>query len=317
MGQEPSLSVFFWFFTLRWVDKGASLPIILEISRPSRSQLTGIIWKVHSSRSATPALGGAIVEASPLATAGLTEESTLPPLVIVLDSAEVFPMPVVVRGSALKRAVEEGALQSQERPLKRTSATEAKASSAKDFNFLEFFGVDQGEGDETWVEVKTSRSSSASVWNPRYPIGEVVDRRLSCFTDQEKAKELGLPKSLEVIQRYARYSLILARAMEREFEGLVAHQQSLDEKNQKAHDALLNLSAEYEATTTLQSDLDRVVVETKELRLVQQDLESLQDYFKAQNKVLGKEKEALTSTKAATDEEMSWLTQRLRPETIC
>ncbi|RDX70825.1 hypothetical protein CR513_49891, partial [Mucuna pruriens] len=106
-------------------------------------------------------------------------------------------------------------------------------------------------------------------------------------------------------------------AMEKEFRDLVAHQDALSTKNKKAYDASLKLNTEYadsqvkinnrDVTTNLQGELDWAVVEMKELRLAQQDLESSRDYFRAQTKILQKEKEAMVSAKVFVDEEISWL----------
>ncbi|RDX58544.1 hypothetical protein CR513_62133, partial [Mucuna pruriens] len=155
--------------------------------------------KTHSSRSTTSAMGGAVAEASPLSVAQPAEESTQPPPVVILDYAEESPLPIAAsaRGSTTKRAIEEGGLQRQERPFKRALVAEDETREVVDSNFTKFFGTGQGE---------------------------VVDKRLSCSNDQEKAKELGLPKSLEVLQQYAGYSLVFARAVENEFGGLAAHQ---------------------------------------------------------------------------------------------
>ncbi|RDY13146.1 hypothetical protein CR513_01969, partial [Mucuna pruriens] len=317
MGKEPSLSIFSGFSP--YAEHISNQPRrklmkpfqesykqfkdhFFQLLRQRHHRLEGTFFSLHHS-----SCGGAVVEASPLATAQPVEESTLSPPVVVLDSIEESSMPAAAGGLTSKYAAEEGMLQSQEQPSKRALAVGAKDGGAVDFKFFEFFNVGQGEGDDTWIEVM----------NPRYPIDEVVDKRLSFFNDLQKAKELRLPKSLEVIQRYVDYSFVLAKTVEKEFKGMAAYQQTLAKKNKKAHDALLKLSAEYanvqvkinsyqDATTNLQT-----VVETKDLRLAQQDLEHSRDYFNAQTKILEKEKEALTSAKASADEEISRLTAEI------
>ncbi|RDY14225.1 hypothetical protein CR513_00738, partial [Mucuna pruriens] len=131
-----------------------------------------------------------------------------------------------------------------------------------------------------------------------------------------KAKELGLPYSLEVLQRYNSYAHIFGRAIEREFGNLAAREEATSTKNKQAHNALLK-SFEYvdaqtkinnyqDSTANLQGDLDWAVKEMKELQLAQQKLESSQDYF-CETEILLKEKEALASAKSSADEEITRL----------
>ncbi|RDX84092.1 hypothetical protein CR513_34901, partial [Mucuna pruriens] len=118
-----------------------------------------------------------------------------------------------------KCAVEEGVLQSHERPSKKMAVGEGGVGGAADFNFAY---PDLVPTNDAWASIMGSRPLSPSVWNPWYPIDEVVERSIGCFHDWERAKELGLPGSLEVLQRYAGYSLALSRAVELELGGLAA-----------------------------------------------------------------------------------------------
>ncbi|RDY12656.1 hypothetical protein CR513_02521, partial [Mucuna pruriens] len=166
MGKEPSLGVFFWFFSLRRAEKvgGTSLSsrprhweeeFIEDLNQlPTLScsklisnkgySIKDIAAMTRSSCSTTSIVRGAIVEASPLSAARSVEGSTQPPLVVISDFVEESPLHAVVGASSstTKRAAEEGLLQSQERPSKRALAAEEEAGSVADFNFAEFFGGD-------------------------------------------------------------------------------------------------------------------------------------------------------------------------------
>ncbi|RDX71024.1 hypothetical protein CR513_49677, partial [Mucuna pruriens] len=272
MGKEPSLSVFFWFFSLHRAEKvdwtslssrprcklmkpfresykffndhffrvaidrtGPSFsltnlgipssPCTRPISWPCRSRSTGTTWrtgrsfysakdlmtlKKRASRSPAPILARAIAEVALLAAAWsepsmLAKETTLPTPMVTLDSLDNLPVraDIDAGGSAAKHPVEEGVLESPERLFKRMVTTGTKVGSVGDFGFA-------GASDNSWGEIMASQPPSPSIWTLSFPIGEMVDERVATLFDRHKAKELGLPRALEVIQRYAGYLLALS-----------------------------------------------------------------------------------------------------------
>ncbi|RDY01910.1 hypothetical protein CR513_14693, partial [Mucuna pruriens] len=168
-----------------------------------------VVLKMCSSRSTTPAVGGAVVEAFPLFMARPIEENVQSPPVVVVDSTKdsTLPTNAGVGNSSAKRVAEEGVLQSQEQPSKRMLMAGGEASGVVDFYFgLLGSGFDRGEADDGWTGVMASRPLSHS-------IGTLGTR--------------------------------LARAIELEFKSLAAQQQALVKENRKATTSLMKLSAEY------------------------------------------------------------------------
>ncbi|RDX76888.1 hypothetical protein CR513_43071, partial [Mucuna pruriens] len=213
------------------------------------------------SQSTTSAIA---VEESPLSVTGLAKAEA--PMAEV-DSAEEPPQDTLekVGGVATKCAAEEGALQGEEHPSKRVTRDVVD-------DIVNLFSrpapaiASMEEADKAWVGVMLSQPPSPPVFNPCYPVDTVVDKQLIRPSDQFKARELGLPQSLEVLQRYNSYAFVFAKAIEQEFGDLVAHEAMSSAKNKKPDDALLKLSVEYadaqakinnyqDSTTNLQGDL--------------------------------------------------------------
>ncbi|RDX94949.1 hypothetical protein CR513_22593, partial [Mucuna pruriens] len=114
MDREPSLSIFFWFFSLRWVKKSRSTGMIWRTRKGSLSDLNRlpilsysklvtnkgysikdlVALKMRSSRSTTSTVGGAVTEASPLSIARPVQES-VQPLVVVVDTIEDSTLPTI------------------------------------------------------------------------------------------------------------------------------------------------------------------------------------------------------------------------------
>ncbi|RDX71779.1 hypothetical protein CR513_48819, partial [Mucuna pruriens] len=160
MGREPSLSVFFWFFSLRQAEKDWEEEFVEELSRLSTlscSTLTTnkgyfakdlIALKKRASCSLVAAAVGAIAEATPLAAARSepsrpTKEIVLSPPIIALDSSNgsLGCANIDAGDSTAKHLGEEGALESQERPLKRMVTTGTKAGDVGDFVLGGFIGA--------------------------------------------------------------------------------------------------------------------------------------------------------------------------------
>ncbi|RDY08956.1 hypothetical protein CR513_06755, partial [Mucuna pruriens] len=66
-----------------------------------------------------------------------------------------------------------------------------------------------------------------------------------------------------------------------------------------------------QANVGLQVDLDRAIIQTKELRLAQGELETSCNFFRAEADTLKKDKEELVSARAAVEEEVSRLKKEL------
>ncbi|RDY10135.1 hypothetical protein CR513_05389, partial [Mucuna pruriens] len=147
--------------------------------------------------------------------------------------------------------------------------------------------ADRPFADFRWDTLLAGRPPSPSVWGPSSLLGQAVDKGLAS-SSHHKVKQLGIASTCSALQQYATYSLVLARAVEKEFGLLKSQNKSWAERAQRAEADILQLSIAFSeaeakvdtfrsANATLQEDLERIVIQNKELSLVKFDMELARD----------------------------------------
>ncbi|RDX77399.1 hypothetical protein CR513_42491, partial [Mucuna pruriens] len=213
-------------------------------------------------------------------------ESARVPLVVLLDSSAISSQPTETSSvPGGKRAVVD---QLFDRPGKR--ATLSKADH--------------------------DREPSLLSWTPPNPLHEVIDRSLTTSADKSTVEGLGVSGTFGVLQQYAGYSMVLARAAKVEFASIEKRNHSLanrlslvNEENVKLITAYSEAEAKInnyrDAIACLQEDLQGTITKNKDLLLAKSDLETAKDYLSAQLEVLKQENEMQKAALSNLGEKLS------------
>ncbi|RDX78901.1 hypothetical protein CR513_40751, partial [Mucuna pruriens] len=116
---------------------------------------------------------------------------------------------------------------------------------------------------------------------------------LATSSDKSTVEKLGISGTFNVLQWYAGYSMVLARAVEVEFASIEKHNHSLVDRLASTHgenvklitvcfEAEAKIGNYRDATARLQEDLQRTIVKNKDLMLVNFELETVKDNLAAQ-----------------------------------
>ncbi|RDX98124.1 hypothetical protein CR513_18970, partial [Mucuna pruriens] len=172
-----------------------------------------------------------IAAAEPSLQRAATDEVSDTPSLVVLNEP-VPPSPVA------EKVVDASPLRSEERPSKRRHTEKTIIEDAE---------VKKGpcpSNDFQWDTLLSGHPPSSSVRGPPPFLGQAVDRGLAS-SESNKVKQLGVIGTCKTLQQYAAYSLILARATEKEFGRLEFQSRSCADRAEKAEADFLKLSKAY------------------------------------------------------------------------
>ncbi|RDX78139.1 hypothetical protein CR513_41615, partial [Mucuna pruriens] len=219
--------------------------------------------------------------AEPIATAepspqrAATDEASNTPSLIVLNEPAP-PSPIT------EKTDDSSSLRSEERPSKRQHIEKPITEDAE---------VKKGprpSNDFQWDTLLSGHPPSSSVRGPPSLLGQAVDKGLASSSESNKVKQLGVTGTCKTLQQYVAYSLILARAAEKEFGRLEFQSRSCAERAEKIEADFLNLSKAYaevevkinsyrSANAALEEDLQRTIAKNKDLARVNFELDMVVD----------------------------------------
>ncbi|RDX84656.1 hypothetical protein CR513_34256, partial [Mucuna pruriens] len=157
-----------------------------------------------------------------------SKETSNSPSLVVLNQATHTSSPIV------QEANESSSRESEERPKKHAHIEEP--------DIVEPVEVDPPSTDFRWDTLLIGYPPTSSIWGPTSLLGQAVDKGLASFFDNHKVKQLGVVGACNALQQYATYSLVLARAVDKEFGRLESQRKSCAERAKKAEIEFLNLS---------------------------------------------------------------------------
>ncbi|RDX98597.1 hypothetical protein CR513_18461, partial [Mucuna pruriens] len=232
----------------------------------------------------------AAAEPSPLHTT--TDEASDSTSLVVLNNAASSPTVEKFDGSSPP--------QSEGRPLKCPHVEEPPSEDA------EVKTGSQPTGGFQWDTLLARNPASSSVMGPPLFLGQAVDKGLASVGGN-KVKQLGVTGTCKTLQQYAAYTLILARAAEKEFGRLEFQNRSSEERAEKIQADFLHLSkvciekeikinSYRSANAALEEDLQRTVAKNKDLMGKNFDLDMAIDHANAEVGVLKQKNEDLEAS---------------------
>ncbi|RDX88960.1 hypothetical protein CR513_29371, partial [Mucuna pruriens] len=232
----------------------------------------------HSAASAEP-----LAAAEPSPQRGVSEGTSNTPSLVVLNQPAHASSPIV------QEADENSLKESEERPNKRPHIEEP--------NFVEPAEVDRPSG-------------------PTSLLGQAVDKGLASSSENHKVKQLGVVGTCNALQQYAAYSLVLARAAEKEFDRLESQSKSCAKRAEKAEAKLLNLSKAFSkaevkintfrsANAALEEDLQRTIVKNKDLARAIFEMEMSRDSAYAEMNDLRQKNKDLEASNLCLSEKLA------------
>ncbi|RDX96311.1 hypothetical protein CR513_21027, partial [Mucuna pruriens] len=123
--------------------------------------------------------------------------------------------------------------ESAERPRKRPHLRNSASAATN------------GQVGDQCLSILTKRPSDPSIWTSSFPFGPPADQGLASSSLGHEVKRLGMTETCGIMQKYAAYNLILARAVEKEFGLLEAQNQSWADRFKKSEEDMLSLSTAY------------------------------------------------------------------------
>ncbi|RDX83386.1 hypothetical protein CR513_35694, partial [Mucuna pruriens] len=170
--------------------------------------------------------------------------------------------------------------------------------------------------DFQWDTLLSGHPSSSSVRGPPSLLGQAVDKGLASSSESNKIKQLGVAGTCKTLQQYAAYSLILARAAEKEFGRLEFQSRSCAERVEKIETEFLNLSKAYaevevkinsyrSANAALEEDLQRTIAKNKDLVRVNFELDMAVDSANAEAGILKQKNEGLEASNSDLREKLA------------
>ncbi|RDY04812.1 hypothetical protein CR513_11427, partial [Mucuna pruriens] len=242
----------------------------------------------------------AVASAEPLAAAepapfeAASDEASDSTSLVVLNNTAPSPNAEQLEGDSSP--------QSERRPSKRTHVEEPHSEDA------EVETKSQPVGSFHWDALITGNPTSSSVMGPPVFLGQAMDKGLAS-AGGNKVQQLGVTGTCQTLQQYAAYSLILARAAEKEFGRLESQSRSSEELVQKLQADFLHLSkvcTEKEmkinsyrsVTAALKEDLTKTVAKNKDLMSKNFDLDMVVDHANVEVGLLKQRNEDLETSTA-------------------
>ncbi|RDX69357.1 hypothetical protein CR513_51542, partial [Mucuna pruriens] len=283
---QPAISITVNFKNLEdWEDKFArelsELPLL-----PSAKIIKGVDYSSRALRELkrkaaqmaeeeeqpATAFDEPIAAAEPSPQRAATDEASNAPSLVVLNEPAP-PSPII------EKTDDSSSLRSEERPSKRQHIEKPIAGNAE---------VNKGSrpsNDFQWDTLLSGHPPSSSIRGPPSLLGQAVDKGLASSSESNKVKQLGVTGTCKTLQQYVAYSLILARAAEKEFGRLEFESRSHAERAKKIEADFLNVSKAYaeveikinsyqSANASLEEDLQRTIAKNKDLARKNEGLEA-------------------------------------------